>query len=88
MRGAPANFTQVVDETGQTNRGEGLAIVYKLLKAKLELRREATFSDGANSVSGDLITYDMKAQRLSAGAGDTGQVKIVIEPQRKNETTE
>ena len=85
LRGAPAWFEQVAAEDGTVNSGEAIFIVYKLLEGTLELREEASFTDGKNSVAGDLITYDLKAKNLSAGAGDSGPVKIVIEPPPQDE---
>lgn len=88
MHGEPADFSQKMPEADTINTGEGRAIVYNFSKGTLELRREAKFSDGANRISGDLITYDMRARKLSAGAGNSGQVKILIEPPRREEETE
>ena len=88
IRGEPADFSQQMPESDTLNTGEGRAIVYNFAKGTLELRREAKFSDGANRISGDLITYDMRARKLSAGAGNSGQVKILIEPPRREEGTE
>lgn len=84
MQGAPAWFEQVTPEEGKVNSGEAIFIVYRLTEGTLELRKEASFTDGKNSVAGDLITYDMQAQNLSAGAGDSGPVKIIIEPRNRN----
>lgn len=88
VRGEPANFSQQMPESDTLNTGEGRAIVYNFSKGTLELRRQAKFSDGANRISGDLITYDMRARKLSAGAGNSGQVKILIEPPSREEETE
>jgi lipopolysaccharide transport protein LptA len=79
LTGIPARFEQTTIETGQMNSGEGNKIIYTLTDGTLELIDEAYFSDGANRVSGDLITYDLRAQNLKAGAGDSGPVKILIE---------
>jgi lipopolysaccharide transport protein LptA len=88
IRGEPADFSQQMPESDTRNTGQGKAIVYNFAKGILELRRDARFSDGANRISGDLITYDMRARKLSAGAGNSGQVKILIEPPRREEGTE
>ncbi|MGI9289833.1 MAG: LptA/OstA family protein, partial [Gammaproteobacteria bacterium] len=77
--GAPARFEQIVPEEGKMNSGEGIKITYQLTAGTLELEEQAHFSDGSNKVSGDLITYDLRAQNLKAGAGDSGPVKILIE---------
>lgn len=80
LLGKPARFEQYDPETEKTSTGEANRILYKLSAGTLELNEAARFSDGANQVSGDLITYDIAARRLSAGSGDSGPVKILIEP--------
>jgi lipopolysaccharide transport protein LptA len=65
------------------NSGEGNTIVYRLTAGTLRLSENAHFSDGANQISGDLITYDLQAQHLQVGSGDSGPVKIVIEAPRQ-----
>lgn len=83
LTGAPARFEQTIMETGETNRGEGNTITYRLSEGTLRLSESAHFSDGANQISGDLITYDLQAQHLQAGSGDSGPVKILIEAPRE-----
>lgn len=83
LQGRPARFEQLIAESAQTNVGEANIILYKLDNGTLELRESARFSDGANEISGDLITYDIGAQHLTAGSGTSGPVKILIEPPGK-----
>jgi lipopolysaccharide transport protein LptA len=85
LTGEPARFEQHVEETGKTNSGAAKLIVYKLDAGSLQLSNEAHFNDGSNQVSGDLITYDMVAQRLTASSGASGPVKILIEPPSKEQ---
>jgi lipopolysaccharide transport protein LptA len=80
LTGAPARFKQTTEETGQINSGEANSIVYKLDTGTLRLSDDAHFSDGANIISGDMITYDLQAQHLKAGSGDSGPVTILIDP--------
>ena len=83
LSGTPARFKQITEETGQINSGEANSIIYKLVAGTLQLSDDAHFSDGANKISGDMITYDLQAQNLKAGSGDSGPVKILIEPPSK-----
>ena len=80
LTGSPARFEQFDPESGTTNIGEANNILYKLSAGTLQLTDAARFSDGSNEISGDLIAYDIAARRLSAGSGDSGPVKILIEP--------
>jgi lipopolysaccharide export system protein LptA len=84
LTGAPARFEQTTEETGQINSGEANSIVYKLDTGTLQLNDNAHFFDGANKISGDMITYDLQAQHLKAGSGDSGPVTILIDPPSKN----
>ncbi len=86
--GAPAHFKQTTVETGKTNSGEAKSIVYKLDTGTLQLSDDAHFSDGANKISGDMITYDLQAQHLTAGSGDSGPVTILIDPPSKEKESE
>ena len=79
LTGGPARFEQFLPDTAQSNTGEARVIVYKLAEGTLQLENDARFSDGSNEISGDLITYDLTARRLTAGSGDSGPVKILIE---------
>lgn len=80
LSGTPARFEQIIEGTEEVNSGEANSIRYALQKGTLELRNDARFSDGANEISGDLITYDLTTRHLRAGSGDSGPVKILIEP--------
>jgi lipopolysaccharide transport protein LptA len=80
LDGAPARFEQFNEASRQTNIGEANKILYKLDAGTLEFREDARFADGANEISGDLITYDIAAKHLTAGSGSSGPVKILIEP--------
>jgi lipopolysaccharide export system protein LptA len=53
----------------------------------LQLSNEARFSDGTNEISSDLITYDLQEKHLTADSGDTGPVKILIDPPDKESET-
>jgi lipopolysaccharide export system protein LptA len=88
LTGTPARFKQITEETGQINSGEANSIVYKLDTRTLQLSDDAHFSDGANIISGDMITYDLQAQHLKAGSGDSGPVTILIDPPSQKKESE
>jgi len=83
LTGEPARFEQTTGESDQVNSGEANSIIYKLTAGTLQLTDNARFSDGTNKISGDMITYDLQARRLTAGSGNSGPVKILIEPPRR-----
>jgi lipopolysaccharide export system protein LptA len=80
LTGRPAKFEQRLEESGDKNSGEANSIIYNLSSGTLQLKEDARFSDGSNEISGALITYDLIARNLTAGSGDSGPVKIIIEP--------
>ena len=80
LSGTPARFEQILEAAEEASSGEANSIVYRLAAGTLELTEDARFSDGANEISGELITYDLIARRLRAGSADSGPVKILIEP--------
>jgi len=88
LTGGPARFQQRLEESDKINSGEANFIDYQLSSGTLELRESARFSDGANEISGELITYDLAARNLTAGSGNSGPVKIVIEPGQIKELTQ
>ena len=69
LLGKPARFEQYDPDTEKTSTGEANRILYKLSAGTLELNEAARFSDGANQVSSNQITYDIAAQHLTAGSG-------------------
>jgi lipopolysaccharide transport protein LptA len=87
LTGRPAKFEQRLEESGEKNSGEANSIIYNLASGTLQLKEDARFSDGSNEISGALITYDLIARNLTAGSGDSGPVKIIIEPGQVRELT-
>lgn len=83
LTGAPARFEQDVINAETVNSGEAATISYQLSGGTLQLAGDARFTDGTNKISGELITYDLTAQRLTAGAGESGPVVIVIDPKTR-----
>jgi len=80
LRGEPARFEQPAPDSDKINSGGAREIIYDMNAGTLKLMGEAHFSDGVNEISGELITYDLTRGRLTAGSGDSGPVKILIEP--------
>lgn len=85
LTGEPARFSQPATDSDRTNTGAANEIIYNMAEGSLQLVGAARFSDGVNEVSGDLITYDIKRGRLTAGSSDNGPVRILIEPPARDE---
>ena len=87
LTGEPATFAQPAEEPGKINRGSAREIVYEMSAGTLKLVGDARFSDGTNEISGDLITYDIARGSITADSGDSGPVKILIEPPTRDDET-
>ncbi len=85
LKGSPARFEQPAVDTQRVNSGAAGEIAYDLAAGTLTLTGKATFSDSVNEISGDKIAYDITRGRLTAGSGDSGPVKILIEPPVRDE---
>jgi lipopolysaccharide export system protein LptA len=80
LRGEPVRFEQRDLETNTVTEGRATVMIYDVLGQKVQMDGEAWFSDGANEIFGDNITYDLQARHITADSGDSGPVKILIEP--------
>ncbi len=80
INGLPAHFEQTDIETGTVNEGEGNVMVYDLKTGTITLTEQASFTDGTNTMRGSSITYDVVSQRIRADSGDSGSVRITIDP--------
>jgi lipopolysaccharide transport protein LptA len=81
--GKPAQFEQVRADSQQLARGHANQIVYDVTEGTVRLSEDAWLTDGANEISGPLLVYNIRAQRVQAAAqsGSDQRVHIVIQPQ-------
>lgn len=82
IRGAPAEFEQLVKETHQLAKGHAKAIDYNVQAGTVRLDGDAWLTDGSNVIRGDTLIYDIAGQRVAANPGgtDPGGVRITINP--------
>jgi lipopolysaccharide transport protein LptA len=82
ITGKPAEFEQKRADSEQIARGHADEIVYDLSDGTVRLSNEAWLSDGQNEISGPLLVYNVRAQRVQAAAapGTDQRVHIRIEP--------
>ncbi len=80
--GKPAEFEQKRVASGQTARGHADKIVYDVGEGTVRLSDDAWLSDGQSEISGPLLVYDIRAQRVQAATEpDSGErVRITIQP--------
>ena len=81
--GKPAEFEQPRADSQQMARGHADEIVYDVSEGTVRLSDDAWLSDGTNEISGPLLVYNIRAQRVQAAtqSGTDQRVHIVIQPQ-------
>src|SRR5215472_3027337 len=81
--GTPAQFEQPRADSQQMARGHANEIVYDVNEGTVRLSEDAWLSDGINEISGPLLVYNIRAQRVQAAtqSGTDQRVHIVIQPQ-------
>ena len=81
--GKPAEFEQPRADSPQMARGHADEIVYDVTEGTVRLSNDAWLSDGTNEISGPLLVYNIRAQRVQAAAqsGSDQRVHIIIQPQ-------
>src|SRR5437868_13439506 len=68
VTGKPAEFEQQRTDSGQLARGHAGEIVYDLNDGTVRLSDDAWLTDGQNEISGPLLVYNIRAQRVQAAA--------------------
>src|SRR5256714_13753737 len=82
VTGKPAEFEQQRTDSGQLARGHAGEIVYDLDDGTVQLTNEAWLTDGQNEISGALLVYNIREQRVQAAAspGPDQRVQITTPP--------
>src|SRR5882672_4528229 len=85
INGAPANFEQTLEQPSQIARGRANVIEYDVRNGTVRLAENAWLSDGEVELSGDILVYDIRAERVVANSPATseGRVHITIPRTRK-----
>ena len=81
--GKPAEFEQPRAICCESPRGHADEIVYDVSQGTVRLSNDAWLSDGVNEISGPLLVYNIRAQRVQAATqpGSDQRVHITIAPQ-------
>ncbi len=82
ITGKPAEFEQKRADAQQPARGHADQIVYNVDDGTVRLTDDAWLSDGQNEISGPLLIYNIRAQRVQAATapGTDQRVHITITP--------
>jgi lipopolysaccharide export system protein LptA len=80
--GAPATYQQ------QLNADEGMVfanaakIIYHTQLEKVDFQGDAALEQEGNQIAGELIKYDIVEGRIAADSGDTGPIRMTLQPLR------
>ncbi len=90
IRGAPAEFEQLIKETGKLAKGHANSIIYDVQADTVRLAGDAWLTDGDNVIRGETLIYDIAGQRVAANPGgtDPGGVRITINPRSQGKPAE
>ncbi|MFO1406453.1 MAG: lipopolysaccharide transport periplasmic protein LptA [Steroidobacteraceae bacterium] len=82
IRGKPAAFEQKLKDSQQVAKGQGDLIEYDVKSGTVKLTGSAWLTDGANTIRGDTLIYNVGNQSVAANPGGTtpGGVHITINP--------
>jgi lipopolysaccharide transport protein LptA len=86
--GKPAEFEQKRQDSDQMARGHADKIVYDVAEGTVRLSDDAWLSDGQSEISGPLLIYNIRAQRVqaignstpAAQSGTDDRIHITIAP--------
>ena len=87
--GTPATYSQTLDDGNQIN-AEANKITYFQGEQRLELSGNARISQGSSSSSGNLITYDLDKQTVTATSSgeENSRVITIFTPKPKADSDE
>ena len=82
VTGKPAEFEQKRTDSEQLARGHAGEIVYDVSDGTVRLTDDAWLTNGQNEISGSLLVYNIREQRVQAAAspGTDQRVHITITP--------
>lgn len=85
--GSPATYSQTLEDGNEIN-AEAKKITYFQAEQRLELSGDARISQGSSSSSGNLITYDLDKQTVTATSSgeEDGRVITIFTPKPKTDT--
>ena len=87
LTGAPARFEQLAQRDGLPTAGRARLMEYDLTSGVVLMSGDAWLSDGSNEIAGARISYDLRNERVTADADETGQVRLRITPPERGEPT-
>jgi lipopolysaccharide transport protein LptA len=83
VTGKPAEFEQLRTDSQMMAHGHANEIIYDVIDGTVRLSEDAWLTDGQNEISGPLLVYNIREQRVQAATqpGTDQRVHITIAPQ-------
>ncbi len=78
--GKPAQYTQQIEADEDRVQANANTIVYYTQEERLDLEGDAHLNQQGNTISGDVIHYDIVAGKVAATAPDDGPVRMILQP--------
>jgi lipopolysaccharide transport protein LptA len=82
IKGSPAEFEQKSRGSAETARGRAGEIIYEVGAGTVRFANDAWLSNGQNEISGPLLVYNIRLEKVQAStqAGGDQRVQITIVP--------
>ncbi|MBV9343886.1 MAG: lipopolysaccharide transport periplasmic protein LptA [Gammaproteobacteria bacterium] len=82
VTGRPAQFEQLRSDAQRMAHGHADEITYDVNEGTVRLVNDAWLSDGQSEISGPLVVYNIRGQRVQASAAPNtpGRIHITIQP--------
>ena len=81
LRGEPAQFQDVAQDTGEPIVGYANLFEYDTTQGTIRMTDEAFLSEGPNEISGCDLLYDLGRETITASSSECGQpVRMTIQP--------
>jgi lipopolysaccharide transport protein LptA len=78
ITGSPALFSQQRTADGLAARGRAGVIDYEVGPGTVRLRQDAWLTDGRNEITGPLLVYDVREERVQATSAPGGEERVRI----------
>ncbi len=81
LRGEPAQFEDVAEETGKPIVGHANVFEYDTAQGTIRMTDQAFLSEGPNEISGCDLIYDLSRETITASSSECGEpVRMRIQP--------
>lgn len=81
--GTPAHYRQQLETDDDLVKADASTIVYHTKDERIDLRGNASLEQQGNTLTGDLIQYDIVAGKVDASASGSDPIKMVLQPARR-----